>query len=272
MTALARFSAAAKGRSNIQQHAILPDTTSPGISVTKLFKYQSFFDGFQLQNAILTQSANEPIVGSTMEEVKIGGYGLALHPSSQTPVAILPMVGGSAAQAAPIILRPGQVYRPHGRIGVAQGNFSTFRWGIPFGWLGGGLATIYILPSSDASVDWSGDAPEIIFQRQQMLVADPTTFGAAGPSDAPLNWPLRFPWPNAARGLTPIPQPGQAIVAVRGAPLLFFLIVGSPSRAPTTWTWTRPATWCSPRRGSSKWFGARSPRMVARVTWAPTTR
>lgn len=210
MTALARFTASARGHSKVQEHSILPDTTSPGVSVTKLFRFQSYFDDTLLQRAILIQSANEPIVGSTMEEVKLGGYALALHPSSQTPVAVLPLVGGSAAQSAPIILRPGQIYRPHGRIGDKQGNFSTFKWGLPFGWLGGGLATIYVLPSSDANVDWSGDNPEIIFHRQRMQIIAP----AALPAAVPFNWPLRFPWPHAIRGATNIAQPGQAILGI----------------------------------------------------------
>lgn len=213
MTALARFSAAAQGKTNIEQHTILPDTDSPGVSVTALYKYQSYFDSTLLEKAILIQSANEPIVGTTMEEIKIGGYALALHPSSQTPVAVLPLVGGSAAAAAPIILRPGQVYRPHGRAhNGAPGNFSTFKMGLPFGWLGGGTATVYVLPASDANVDWQGEAPEIIYHRQRMVILAPS--GLAAQVAAPYNWPLRFPWGRAVRGAGSISQAGKAIVAV----------------------------------------------------------
>lgn len=210
MTALARFSAAAQGKQNVEQHTILPDTNSPGVSVTQLFQFQSYFDDTLLEKALLIQSSNEPIVGSTMTEVKIGGYALALHPSSQTPVAVLPLVGGSGAAPSPIILRPGQVYRPHGRPGMGSGNFSTFKMGLPFGWLGGGMATVYVLPSSDAKVDWVGEAPEIIYHRQRMQIVAP----AALPANARFNWPLRFPWTQALRGATAISQAGKPIVGI----------------------------------------------------------
>ncbi len=115
---------------------------------------------------------------------------------------------GAASQA--IWLRPGQIYRPHGRQGNAQGNFSSFRFGLPFGWLGGGLATLYVLPSSDAKVDWTGESPEVLFHRQRMLIADP----AALPADAPKNWPLRFPWTQAVRDAAAISQAGAAILGI----------------------------------------------------------
>lgn len=211
MNALARFSDLARGRSVSEQHSILPDTNSPGVAINRLFTYQSYFDDTLLEKAILAQAVNEPIVSSTAKEENIGGYSFGLHPSSQTPVAIQTLVGGSAAGAQAVILRPGQIYRPSGRVGNKNGNFSGFTWGLPFGWLGGGLATLYVFPSSDADVAWPGDA-EVAFHRQRMQIKAPAAL--AGLANAFKNWPMRFPWTQALRGSSSIPQKGQAIISV----------------------------------------------------------
>ena len=207
---MSAFSELAKGKSVATQFTILPDTRSPGVAVSALFKFQSYFDDVLLEKALLIQSKNEPIVDSTLKQEQIAGYTVGLHPSSQTPIAFQPLVGGQPASPQAVILRPGQVYRPYGRPGDRSGNFSGFRWGLPFGWLGGGLATLYVLPSPDAKVYWAGDSTEVIFQRQRMQIAD----GGALPADAPKNWPLRFPWTQAFRGPTVISQQGQAIIAI----------------------------------------------------------
>ncbi len=209
-TGFSRFAALAQGKQLVQQHSILPDTDSPGVAVTSLFNYQSYFDSTLLQKALLLQSTNEPIVDSTKLRAEIGGYSFGLHPSSQTPIAIQPRVGGSAAAPQAVILHPGQIYRPHGRThGNASGNFSGFDWGLPFGWLGGGVATLYVFPSSDADVAWPGNA-EVIYHRQRMVIVNAATL----PTDAPKNWPLRFPWTRAARGASSIPQSGAAIISI----------------------------------------------------------
>ncbi len=207
---LSSFAAQARGaRPAIQQHTILPDTDSPGVALTQLFAYQSYFDSTLLEKAILTQSQNEPIVGSTKVTANVGGYMFGLHPSSQTPVAIRPIVGGSTASPQAIILKPGQTYRPHGRIEGRPGHFSGFDWGLPFGWLGGGVATLYVFPASDARVEWNGD-PEVLFHRQRMKIVAP----AALPANASKNWPVRFPWTQALRGASSVPQSGAAIISV----------------------------------------------------------
>ncbi len=213
MTALARFSAAAQGKVKVEQHSILPDTHSPGVAVTALFPYQSYYSDALLEKALLQQSANQPIIDTPVtpaQIIQIGGYGLALHPSSQTPVAVQPIVGGQPSSAQAIVLRPGQIYRPHGRPWGRSGNFSGFFWGVPFGWLGGGLATLYVFPSPDADAAWPGDA-EVIFQRQRMQITVPAEVAAKG--TAPYNWPLRFPWPHAKRNLT-IDQSGSPTIAI----------------------------------------------------------
>jgi len=212
MTTLADFSRLAQGQTVIEAKNILPDTDSPGVTATALFAYQSYFDTTLLERALLTQSVNEPIVNTTLRHEQIGGYALALHPSSQCPVAVQPMIGGQPASAQTTILRPGQVFRPHGRPSVGAGNFSSFRWGLPFGWLGGGIATLYVLPSSDASVTWAGETPEIIFHRQTMKILAPG--GLAAQANARKNWPLRFPWTQALRGTVPTAQGGPAAIGI----------------------------------------------------------
>jgi hypothetical protein len=214
MTAYANFRALAKGvgQQTIREEKLLPDTSSPGVSITSLFGFQSYFDTALLQNAILEQAANQPIVDNAVSpqlQANIPGYTFGLHPSSQTPVAVQPLVGGQAASPQAIILRPGQIYRPHGRPWSKSGNFSGFKWGLPFGWLGGGMATLYVFPSPDADAAWPGDA-EVIFHRQTMQILAPGDV----PANAPFNWPMRFPWPHAFRGVTPVDQTGAATVAI----------------------------------------------------------
>ncbi len=207
---LSAFSAQARGgKPSVVEHTILPDTSSPGVALTELFAYQSYFDDTLLEKALLVQSPNEPIVGSTLRKANVGGYSFGLHPSSQTPVAIQPIVGGQGASPQAIILKPGQIYRPHGRPGNRPGHFSGFSWGLPFGWLGGGVATLYVFPSPDADVAWPGDA-EILFHRQRMQIVAP----AALPANALKNWPLRFPWTQALRGASSISQQGAAIISI----------------------------------------------------------
>lgn len=241
MTALANFRHMAKGgESREQVHANLPDTTNntPGVSATTLFAFQSYFDDTLLQQALLQQSKNEPIVNSVkpalgvatpMVKTNVGGYAIGLHPSSQTPVAVLPLVGGQTSSPQPIILKPGQVYRPQGRPGNKPGHFSAVNWGIPFGWLGGGVATLYIFSSPDADVDWSGN-PEIIFHRQRMKIVAPADLGVTV-ANAPKNWPLRFPWTQAVRGADNVDQKGQAIIGVEPTRVLMTLRLGNLAAA-----------------------------------------
>lgn len=210
MTALAKFEAAARGRTDLaQRFDILPDSKSPGVALSATFAYQSYFDSTLLQNAILTQPLNQLIVTSTQRTENIAGYSFGLHPSSQTPVSVQPILGGQAQSAKPIILHPGQLYRPHGRPGDKAGNFSGFNWGLPYGWLGGGVATLYVFSSPDADAAWPGHS-EVIFQRQRMLIAAP----AAVPAAFPTNWPQRFPWLLAKSGTNATPQGGAPSISI----------------------------------------------------------
>jgi hypothetical protein len=210
MTALASFRHLALGTGpHIEKHQNLPDTDAPGVAVTKLFAYQSYFDDTLLEAALLTQSANEPIVGSTMDTINLSGYSFGLHPSSQTPVAVQPIIGNQNSAPQAVILKPGQVYRPNGRPNGDAANFSGIKWGLPYGWLGGGIATLYVFPSPDANVTWSGHS-EVLFHRQRMQIKSP----AAAPAAARKNWPLRFPWTQATRGASAVSQAGAAIISI----------------------------------------------------------
>ncbi len=214
VVSLANFAAAARGvggTSSAVEHTILPDTSSPGVALTELFPLQSYLDDTLLEKALLIQTPNEPIVRSTLKIANVGGYTFGLHPSSQTPVAVRPIVGGQTASPQAVILRPGQIYRPHGRPDNKTGNFSGIEWGLPYGWLGGGVATLYVFPSADADVAWPGDA-EVMFHRFRARITTPAAL--AGLAAALNNWPLRFPWTQAVRGAASISQKGASAITI----------------------------------------------------------
>lgn len=205
-----RFAATAAGTAPAQVKSINPETAGPVQQISKLFKFQSYFDSTLLQTAILEQSRNEPIVASTAVESQIPGYAIGLHPSSETPVAVQFKVGAQSASSQAIVLTPGQVVRPHGLPrDMKSGVFSGFRWGLPFGWLGGGVATLVVFQTPDSDVSWAGD-PEVIYHRQRMQIVNAAGF----PTNAPKNWPNRFPWTQARFGASSISQQGQAQIAV----------------------------------------------------------
>lgn len=207
---LREYSAVARGAAPREQNVLIPGISSPAQQLSKLFAYQSYFDSTLLERAILTQTRNEPIVASTAAEEQIPGYAIGLHPSSQTPVAIQFKIGAQKSSSQAIILKPGQVVRPYGLPkGVSDGSFSGFVWGLPFGWLGGGQATILVFQTPDADVAWPGDS-EVIFHRQRMQILAQ----AALPAAAPKNWPLRFPWLQAIRGTDSVSQQGDALISV----------------------------------------------------------
>lgn len=196
------------GIANSPVGPVVPDVPASAIQLSRLFAYQSYFDDTLLEKAILVQSVNDPIVDAKREQNS--GYAIGLHPASQTPVAVQFDLGGQQGSGAPLILKPGQVIRPHGLPpGSKSGSFAGFRWGLPFGWLGGGLATLVVFQTPDADVLWPGN-PEIIFHRQRFQIQD----GAALPANAPKNWPIRFPWTQAVTGAGSFPQKGAPIIAI----------------------------------------------------------
>lgn len=217
MSKMSAFYGAALGQAPaVGQTTVLPDTESPVVTLTRLYPYQSYFDSALLEKALQRQNPQDPIATLTKEDLQLTGYGIGLHPSSETPVAVQLRTGGKSATSSPLVLKPGMVYFPSGtEKGYA---FSGFTFGLPFGWLGGGMATlaIYQMPSSKSAYDTNS---EVIFHRTRMKVYQPAQLVAAPPgagqiSQAPYNWPLRFPWVEAERGAQNISQRGQATFAM----------------------------------------------------------
>lgn len=220
MSNLSAFHGAALGQASAQgQTNVLPDTDSPVVTLTRLYTYQSYFDSTLLEKALLQQNPQDPIATTTKEDLQLTGYGIGLHPSSETPVAVQLRTGGKSATSSPLVLKPGMVYFPSG---TQKGyGFSGFTFGLPFGWLGGGMVTltIYQMPSSKSAYDTNS---EVIFHRTRMKVYQPANLVAAPPgagqiSEAPYNWPLRFPWTQAQRGISAtsaVSQRGQSTFGV----------------------------------------------------------
>jgi hypothetical protein len=195
-----------------------------------IFPLQSFFDNTQLHNAILTQDpgATGLIVGTPITQ-QVSGRIIGLHPHSQLPV-MTTMKGVEGAVT--LGLTPGQVVK-----GPLANGFQSVTWGLPFGWLGGGLAKLIVADEDDSMLIWPEAAHEVLLQRVRLkIVAD------ANPSTSPNAWtaalPLRFPWKNAFRYNTalpgsPIPQNGLAEFAAVPTRLVLRLRV-STLAVPTT--------------------------------------
>ena len=217
MSNLSAFYGAALGQVAAQgQTSVLPDTESPVVTLSRLYPYQSYFDSALLEKALVQQNPQDPIATLTREDLQLPGYGIGLHPSSETPIAVQLRTGGKSATSSPLVLKPGMVYFPSG---TERGyGFSGFTFGLPFGWLGGGMATlvVYQMPSSKSAYDTNA---EVIFHRTRIKIYQPANLvappaGAGQISQAPYNWPLRFPWVQAVRGAQGISQRGQATFSV----------------------------------------------------------
>lgn len=164
------------------------------IQFSELWPLQSYFDAAAelttpQSTAALEQPPTNGIVPSTRRDKSSqGGYSLGLAPWSQTPVAVQ-FSFGAEGSSSPVVLKPGQLYTPNG-----DGRFVGFEYGLPFGWLGGGNATLFLFKTKQAKVDWMGDQSEILFHRLRTTIL-------AGPAAAPSyrNWPNRFPWPQMFR-------------------------------------------------------------------------
>ncbi len=212
---MSEFSRSALGQAerNVKPvFAMVPGIDAPMQTISKIFDFQSYFDSTLLQKALLEQSPNEAIVASTMDEAQISGYALGLSPASQTPVAVQFKVGsGQQSSSAPQILRPGDIIRPMGEKGKA---FSGFKWGLPFGWLGGGSATLVVFPNAEADAKWLGGA-EVIFHRARFAIKQPADLTLAGSfNNAPKNWPMRFPWSQALQSSGSIVQQSHPAIAI----------------------------------------------------------
>lgn len=192
---------------------------APGYEVSAVFSLQSYFDDTLMERALFRQAPNQSIVASTLpdEPIQVAGYGLALHPSSETPVAVQFETGAQQGRSQTYHLKPGQLIRPQGEKPGQPGFFTGFTWGLPFGWLGGGSATLVVLRSPDAHVEWATDHNEVVFHRIRLPIwdpADPEFPVAGGAYNGPINWPTRFPWPFAQFGANSLTQRGQPSLAV----------------------------------------------------------
>jgi hypothetical protein len=165
--------------------------------VSTSYQFQSYFDSALLHTAIQLQSPGDAIVASTKQFSQSKGYGIAVHPQADCPMAF--RFRGGSADGATLIVCPGQVFYP--------GSFDTFEYGLPFGWLGGGSALFYILHHPEARVDFSGAgrAP-IVCHRARFIIE------GAFPGTVSRNWPRTFPWPAAAMGAGPAPQDGAPLI------------------------------------------------------------
>jgi hypothetical protein len=185
------------------------NSNAPAVEITANYPYQSYFDSTLLQNAILRQAPNEQIVGTTKETSTLSGYALGLHPSSETPIAVQFKSGEQQGGSAVFRIKPGEVIRPYGTPDGVGGRFSGFDFGLPFGWLGGGNATLVVFRTADSTVDWI-DRSELIFHRQRMQILAP----ASVPTTPAKNWPNQVPWLYAASGASQLTQRGTPALVV----------------------------------------------------------
>lgn len=186
----------------------------PPVIIPVVFPYQSWFSTADQAKAIAVQAAGQAIASETTRNENVGGYGVGLDPMSETPVALEFGKTGDRGGSQTVILKPGQVFFPFGR---AEGDwFNNFKWGLPYGWLGGGLARLVVFRSPRAEVVWDG-RPEVIIQRQRMVVlaagADLATYNTA--ANVPPNWPTIFPPLGLKRqGTQALTQAGYPVLAV----------------------------------------------------------
>ena len=197
--------------------SLVPDSSGPVVQLQKVFPYQSYFSSTLLEKAILPQFTNEPIVrASRDDQIGVSGFAAQLHPSSETPVAVQFITGSQQGESATVILKPGQYIRP------SNGSFSGLRWGLPFGWLGGGVATLLVFRAPVAE----GNAvplDEIVFHRgRYAIIADANPFVAAN-----ANWPTRFPWPNAVQGAGATSQAGSPAFQVKPSRITMSLVLNT---------------------------------------------
>lgn len=177
----------------------------PPAQYVEKFLLQSYFDSTLLQAAILNSPSNSVIIPSTEKRVDTKGVGVGLDPASETPIAVefLSPDGGTSGA---LVIKPGQTVRP-------GFEFSGVRWGLPKGWLGGGLAVLNVIRSEGSDVRYTGVPRPVIFHRTRLILEAE----AGGPALPALrrNWPSRFPWTRATRGATAIVQASGPVLSVR---------------------------------------------------------
>lgn len=166
----------------VMEDMVARGAATPRVSI---FDWQSYLSTTLQEQAIMAMPISQDrIIPSTLNTEQTRGIGFALSPSSECPVAVLPNQDRGGSSGAAVVLKPGQVYYP-------GGEFVSFRWGLPYGWLGGGLAQLFVLCEKTADLYWTNDA-EVLFHRMTL----PLQANTGNPATLAPNWPLRFPWPN----------------------------------------------------------------------------
>jgi len=180
------------------------ESRSAVLQVSYTFPWQSWFDSTLLEQAIAVQPAGTTIVSP--QSSQYGGHSLILHPSSQCPIAVTSKALGGGGAPTVYVLKPGQSVSPLG-----GQPLRTFTWGLPYGWLGGGMATLLVAQQPSEPSNGFG-AVEIPFHRARFAIKQPTDLTTSGYGNSPLNWPIRFPWVQSFNS-GGIAQPGQPILA-----------------------------------------------------------
>lgn len=180
---------------------VIPDQSAPALELAFSFAQQSLIQPFgssitDFSYSILPQPVNQPIVPSTKSTKQLSGYALALAPDSQCPVAVVFRAGGQPINSNPVVIMPGQIIRPHGvprkYDAHEPASFSAFDFGLPFGWLGGGIGRVLVFRTEDSLLRYipNGTTDRLFHTESfKILAADATTIKP--------NWPKNFPWVSA---------------------------------------------------------------------------
>ena len=228
------------------------------------FAWQSYFDNTLLEKAIVVQPAGTRMI--SLKDQQFKGHSLVNSPSSQVPIAVTGKVTGAGGSISVFVLAPGQGIAP-----FDDTDFREFTWGLPFGWLGGGMAQLLV--SQQREFSGYSARPEIPFHRARFAIKQPSDLTSVGYNNSPLNWPLRFPWvaavnaqSNAQNGSPLLGiEPTRIVMALRGlstlaiaAPMIA-IIQGSddfcldPGGVPSTGASGAPPTMTNPLQDEFLW-------------------
>lgn len=199
-------------------------------SFSARFQMQSYFDSTLLEKALVSQFWGDRIVAATVKEMQVAGFAVGLSTSSQTPVAVQFLSSAGADMSDPQILKPGNILRPSDEV-----PFGGIRWGLPFGWLGGGLAQLNVYTTPGAYGHTTGN-PEVIFHRVRVKIQQ-DSIGLFSNYTTNANWPTRFPWPDALSGTTSVQQGGAPLFAVEPTRTLLRPLVNLTTPLPVRAIW-----------------------------------
>ncbi|MBP6479888.1 MAG: hypothetical protein KA310_03480 [Pseudomonadales bacterium] len=184
----------------------------PPVIVPHVYPLQSIFDasgeGFTPlpgQGLLEQPVSSDGIVKSTRGTFDSSGFAVGNAPWSESPLAVV----FATPSSGPIILRPGEVMTP-----FAHGWEGGFAYGLPFGWLGGGLVAMHVFRSPGTLPKWEASTREILFHRFRTVVR---ASSLTAPATGVYNLPTRFPWDFAYRtsGTKALQQNGDPLVSVQ---------------------------------------------------------